>query len=162
MNRKAFLITGLSFGALAAIPMQKMLAQKTTTQAQEKPNSSAKEDNPAKLTTHVLDIMSGKPAAGMRIDFSVLEGDRDRLIKTVYTNKDGRTDEPLLVGDTMTVGRYKQLFYVADYYDKLGVDLPNPPFIDKVPLEFAISDATQKYHVPLLCTPWSYTTYRGS
>ncbi len=116
----------------------------------------------AKLTTHVLDTASGDPAMGMRIDFSVLEGDRYRLIKTLYTNVDGRTDEPLLSPEEIKVGRYEQIFYVADYYNKLGTKLPNPPFIDQVPLRFAIFDSTQRYHVPLLCKPWSYTTYRGS
>ncbi len=158
-NRRAFLVSGLSFAAISAIPMQKLLAQ---TKPSPTPSSAAPDKNQPKLTTHVLDITSGKPAAGMRIDFSVKEGDRYRLIKTLYTNKDGRTDEPLLIGNTMAVGRYRQLFYVADYYTKLGVDLPNPPFLDEVPLDFAIFDAAQKYHVPLLCTPWSYTTYRGS
>ncbi len=158
-NRRVFLVSGLSFAAISVIPMQKLLAQ---TKPSPTPTRAVQNPNQPKLTTHVLDVMSGKPAAGMRIDFSVKEGDRYRLIKTIYTNKDGRTDEPLLIGNNMAVGRYRQLFYVADYYTKLGVDLPNPPFLDEVPLDFAIFDAAQKYHVPLLCTPWNYTTYRGS
>jgi 5-hydroxyisourate hydrolase len=115
-----------------------------------------------RLTTHVLDTANGKPAAGMRIDFAVREGDGYRLLKTVQTNKDGRTDEPLLEGEAMAVGRYRLVFHLADYYRKLGVDLPEPPFLDEVPLSFAIFDAGQHYHVPLLASPWSYATYRGS
>lgn len=168
MNRRNFILTGLSFSAIATIPIVQTLAQakqlQSSAQNREIEKSIAAEMTKpeAKLTTHVLDITNGKPAAGMRIDFSVLEGDSYRLLKTIYTNQDGRTDEPLLVGEAMKVGRYEQVFYVAEYYTKLALDLPDPPFLDKVPLRFAIFDAAQKYHVPLLCTPWSYSTYRGS
>ena len=116
----------------------------------------------AGLITHVLDTTSGKPAAGVRVDFAAVEGDHYRLIKTVHTNADGRNDEPLLTADTMAVGRYQLLFYIGDYFAKLGIALPNPPFLDRVAIQFGISDATQHYHVPLLASPWSYTTYRGS
>jgi 5-hydroxyisourate hydrolase len=112
----------------------------------------------AGLTTHMLDTTSGKPAAGVRIDFAALEGDGSRLIKTVHTNADGRNDQPLLGADTMAVGRYQLVFYVAEYFSKLGIPLPNPPFLDKVAVQFGISDTTQHYHVPLLASPWSYTT----
>jgi 5-hydroxyisourate hydrolase len=116
----------------------------------------------AGLTTHVLDVASGKPAAGVRIDFAALEGDGYRAIKTVHTNPDGRNDQPLLTADTMATGRYQLLFYVGEYFSKLGMTLPNPSFLDQVPVQFGIFDAAQHYHVPLLVSPWSYTTYRGS
>jgi 5-hydroxyisourate hydrolase len=115
-----------------------------------------------RLSTHVLDTASGRPAGGMRLDFSVIEGDRWRLIKTIRTNGDGRTDEPLLAADAMATGQYKIEFYVADYFRALGTTLPEPAFLDRVPLRFGIADAAAHYHVPLLCSPWSYSTYRGS
>jgi 5-hydroxyisourate hydrolase len=146
ISRRSFLAAALLLGALDAA-VSGVLAQ----EAEE-----------GRLTTHVLDTMSGKPGAGMRIDFSVLEGDGYRLIKTVTTNADGRTDEPLLIGDDMAVGRYQLVFHVGEYFSKLGAELPDPPFLDSVPLQFAIFDAAQHYHVPLLVSPWSYTTYRGS
>jgi 5-hydroxyisourate hydrolase len=115
-----------------------------------------------RLSTHVLDTVAGEPAAGVRIDLSILEGGRWRLIKTVHTNADGRTDEPLMAGDAMLAGEFKLVFHVADYFRGKGVRLPDPPFLDRVPLRFGIADRDAHYHVPLLCTPWSYSTYRGS
>ena len=97
-----------------------------------------------------------------QIDFAVREGDRYRVLKTIRTNDDGRTDEPLLVGKTMAAGRYRLVFHVAEYFAKNGAALSSPPFLDEVPLDFAIADATTHYHVPLLVSAWSCTTYRGS
>jgi 5-hydroxyisourate hydrolase len=114
------------------------------------------------LTTHMLDTASGKPAEGVRIDFSVLEGSSYRLIRTVHTNADGRNAEPLLTPETMKVGRYELVFYIGEYFTKLGTVLPDPPFLEKAVIQFGMADATSHYHVPLLATPWSYTTYRGS
>jgi 5-hydroxyisourate hydrolase len=105
------------------------------------------------LSTHVLDTMRGRPAAGMKIE--LWSRDRSILIKTVATNSDGRTDGPLLSGDTMAAGNYELLFFVGDYFGERA-------FLDQVPVRFTISDAAAKYHVPLLVTPWSYSTYRGS
>jgi len=114
------------------------------------------------LTTHMLDTANGKPGDGVRIDFSVLDGSAYKLIKTVRTNADGRTPEPLLNAETMKVGQYQLMFYLAEYYTKLGTQLPNPPFLDKAVIQFGMADATAHYHVQVLATPWSYTTYRGS
>jgi 5-hydroxyisourate hydrolase len=114
------------------------------------------------LTTHMLDTTSGKPAEGVKIDFSVLEGGAYRLIRTVHTNADGRNAEPLLTPETMKVGRYELGFYIGEYFTKLGTVLPDPPFLEKAVIQFGMADATSHYHVPLLATPWSYTTYRGS
>ena len=114
------------------------------------------------LTTHMLDTASGKPAEGVRIDFSVLEGEAYKLIRTVRTNVDGRNAEPLLTPENMKIGQYQLVFYLAEYFTKLGTVLPNPPFLDKAVIQFGMADATSHYHVPLLATPWSYTTYRGS
>ena len=114
------------------------------------------------LTTHMLDTMNGIPAEGVRIDFSVLEAEVYRLIATMRTNADGRTPAPLLNAETMKAGRYQLLFYVAEYFAKRGVALPDPPFVDRAVIQFGITDAAAHYHVPLLASPWSYTTYRGS
>ena len=114
------------------------------------------------LTTHMLDTASGKPAEGVRIDFSVLEAGAYKLIRTVHTNADGRNADPLLTAETMKVGRYELVFYIGDYFTKLGTVLPDPPFLEKAAIQFGMADATSHYHVPLLATPWSYTTYRGS
>ncbi len=114
------------------------------------------------LTTHMLDTVSGKPAEGVRIDFAALDGETYRLIRTVHTNADGRNAEPLLTPETMKTGQYQLTFYIADYFTKLGTVLPNPPFLDKAVIQFGMADATSHYHVPLLASPWSYTTYRGS
>jgi len=115
-----------------------------------------------RLSTHVLDTRAGRPAAGMRVDFAMLESGAWRKLKSVQTNADGRTDEPLMAGDAMRTGEFKLVFHVAEYFRGQGVELPQPPFLDRVPLRFGIADAAAHYHVPLLCTPWSYSTYRGS
>lgn len=115
-----------------------------------------------RLTTHVLDTASGHPAVGMRVDFAVHDATGWQPIKTVYTNKDGRTDEPLLTGAAMRTGEFELLFHVAEYFRGKGQRVTQPPFLDRVPLRFGISDIDAHYHVPLLCTPWSYSTYRGS
>ena len=98
----------------------------------------------------------------MAVELSVLDADRWRRLKSVVTNADGRTDEPLLAGGAMAVGEYRLVFHVAEYYRARGESLPEPPFLDRVPIRFGIADPAAHYHVPLLCTPWSYTTYRGS
>ena len=116
---------------------------------------------PAKLSTHVLDTAHGCPAAGMKIELWSLNGEERTLVTTAKTNADGRT-EPLLTAETMKVGQYQLAFYLAEYYTKLGTVLPNPPFLDKAVIQFGMADATAHYHVPVLATPWSYTTYRGS
>ena len=113
---------------------------------------------PNKLSTHVLDLVTGRPAAGMRIELWKIES-KHTLVKAVTTNADGRTDAPLLDRTEMAAGAYELLFFVKDYFVTHHRD---SPFLDRVPVRFAISDATAAYHVPLLVTPWAYQTYRGS
>ena len=113
---------------------------------------------PAKLSTHVLDLTTGRPAAHMRIELWKIEG-KHTLLKAVTTNADGRTDAPLLERGEMAVGAYELLFFVKDYFVTHHRD---SPFLDRVPVRFAIADAAAAYHVPLLVTPWAYQTYRGS
>ena len=110
------------------------------------------------LTTHVLDTANGRPAAGMRLELTRLEnGDRMNL-KTAHTNSDGRTDEPLLGEDEFEAGVYEILFHVGGYFEEGG----SPPFLGEVPVRFGVSDLDAHYHVPLLVSPWAYSTYRGS
>lgn len=116
------------------------------------------------LTTHVLDTAQGRPAVALAIElwrFERQTGER-QLLKTVTTNHDGRTDVPLLTGDDFQPGYYELVFAVGDYFAQQGVPLPEPPFLDRVPLQFGIANASDHYHVPLLVSPWSYSTYRGS
>jgi 5-hydroxyisourate hydrolase len=111
-----------------------------------------------RLTTHVLDTASGRPAAGLELELFRLEGAERRLLKSVRTNGDGRTDEPLLKGGEFERGIYEIVFRVGGYFGEPG----EPPFLDLVPLRFGVSDPETHYHVPLLTSPWSYSTYRGS
>ena len=113
---------------------------------------------PAKLSTHVLDLTLGKPAAGLPIELW-RHDPRPALLKAVVTNADGRTDAPLLAGADLAAGTYELLFHVKDYFGARGVECP---FLDRVPVRFAITDVNGSYHVPLLVTPWAYSTYRGS
>ena len=113
---------------------------------------------PGKLSTHVLDTARGGPAAGVKIELWRLDPERT-LIKTVVTNDDGRTDSPLLGAGEMAAGGYELVFSVGDYFESRGV---KSPFFDQVPVRFQIADAGAPYHVPLVATPWSYSTYRGS
>ncbi len=115
------------------------------------------------LSTHVLDTMNGCPAAGMKVRLQRLSGDRVETIKDFTLNADGRNDGgALLDAETMAPGRYRLVFEVAAYFRARGVELPEPAFLDVVPLDFGIADAAGHYHVPLLASPWSYSTYRGS
>jgi len=114
-----------------------------------------------KLSTHVLDTANGCPAQGMQIELWSLHGER-KLLKSARTNTDGRTDHPLLQATEMKAGTYELLFYVGDYFAGKGVSTLKPPFLDRVPVRFGITDANASYHVPLLCSPWAYSTYRGS
>ena len=116
-----------------------------------------------RLTTHVLDTTRGAPAAGVRIDFSVFESDGNaRLMETLHTNRDGRTDQPVLGEAAFAIGRYELAFHIGAYFVSRGMQLAEPPFLDVIPIRFAIADITAHYHVPLLVSPWSYSTYRGS
>lgn len=115
-----------------------------------------------RLTTHVLDTVHGRPAAGMAVALYRLGAEGAALVGRWRLNADGRADAPLLDGDAMQPGAYRLVFGVADYFRGQGVVLPEPPFLSEVPLEFGIADAGAHYHVPLLASPWSYSTYRGS
>ncbi len=115
-----------------------------------------------KLTTHVLDTAHGCPAAGIAVTLVHLGEVRDRTLKRIVLDLDGRTPAPLLEGEAFKSGRYRLVFDVAEYFRSRGVSLADPPFLDRVPIEFSIAHAEANYHVPLLVSPWSYSTYRGS
>lgn len=116
-----------------------------------------------KLTTHILDTIHGCPAANVAIELWLIQSEQERtLLKTIRTNQDGRTDTPVLMGDEFQPGTYELVFAIGDYFSQRQVELPQPRFLDRVPVRFGISDVSSHYHVPLLATPWSYTTYRGS
>jgi 5-hydroxyisourate hydrolase len=115
------------------------------------------------LTTHVLDTALGKPAEGLVIDLFRVEGEARTHLKTIVTNSDGRVDGgPILVGDSFVAGTYELLFRAGDYLRASGAKLPEPAFLDLVPIRFGIADTTAHYHVPLLISPYGYSTYRGS
>ncbi|MEL6248369.1 MAG: hydroxyisourate hydrolase [Cyanobacteria bacterium J06648_16] len=114
-----------------------------------------------KLTTHVLDTANGCPAAGLAIELWRMDAPQAQL-KRVVTNSDGRTDGPLLQDSEWVPGVYELRFAVGDYFKAGSSDLPDPMFLDVVPIRFGIADAEAHYHVPLLCSPWAYSTYRGS
>ena len=116
-----------------------------------------------RLSTHVLDTHSGMPAAGIAIELTELsELGVPRIITHAVTNSDGRTDQPLIGGRPIPIGRYELMFSVGDHFAARGVPMSDPPFLDQIPLRFSVSDPEGHLHVPLLVTPWSYATYRGS
>jgi 5-hydroxyisourate hydrolase len=115
-----------------------------------------------KLTTHVLDTMHGCPAAGMTVALWRLDAAGAVQVEALKLNADGRADVPLLDGEAFLPGHYRLVFGVAAYFRERGVALPDPPFLADVPIEFGIADAAAHCHVPLLCSPWAYSTYRGS
>jgi len=114
-----------------------------------------------KLTTHVLDTANGCPAAGIALRLSRLGTDA-AVLCTTLTNADGRCDAPLLAGGALRAGQYELVFHVGAYFAARGVQLPDPPFLDEIVLRFGVSDPAAHYHVPLLVSPFGYSTYRGS
>lgn len=115
------------------------------------------------LSTHVLDTMHGTPASGMHVRLYITQGDQALLVKSFTLNEDGRNPDGLLYDNaTLKVGTYRLVFDVAGYFKARGVVLPEPAFLNEVRLDFGVADTSQHYHVPLLASPWSYSTYRGS
>jgi 5-hydroxyisourate hydrolase len=124
--------------------------------------SSAVQAPSGRLTTHVLDTTSGQPGAGLVVELFRIEGEARRLLARLTTNADGRTPEPLLAGAELERGTYELVFHVGDYFRARGVALTEPAFLDQVPVRFGIADPARHYHVPLLVSPYGYSTYRGS
>ena len=113
-----------------------------------------------KLTTHCLDTFSGKPAKGVKVDVYLVSDKREKLYSTILNNN-GRSDEPLIEGTNFKEGQYELVFFIGDYFKKI-TNLPKTPFLNEVVIRFGISNSKEHYHIPLLVTPWSYSTYRGS
>ena len=116
----------------------------------------------ARLSTHVLDTMRGVPAENVTIDLYRVEENGRRHIKREKTNSDGRTSEPLLSDENMEAGVYELTFYAGEYFHRCGISLTTPPFLDEIVIRFGLADPKKNYHVPLLLSPYSYSTYRGS
>ena len=114
-----------------------------------------------KLTTHVLDVYSGKPGKGIKVDLYYVKNDKREKLNSVILNNDGRTDQALVDGANFKEGQYEIVFFIGDYFKKI-TEVPKIPFLDDVVVKFGISNTKEHYHVPLLVSPWSYSTYRGS
>ena len=114
------------------------------------------------LTTHVLDTAQGIPAQGMSVSLYRRQGEQRELIVATYTNADGRCDSPILPSESFVTGEYELEFAAGDYFRQAGINLPEPAFLDIVPIRFGIADEASHYHVPLLVSPYSFSTYRGS
>ena len=115
-----------------------------------------------RLTTHVLDTAQGIPARGVRITLSRVDGPDQSPIAQVVTNGDGRVDDPVLEGPSFTAGTYELVFDIDDYFRNQPVEITDPPFLDLVTIRFTVTDAGGNWHIPLLVSPWAYSTYRGS
>ena len=113
-----------------------------------------------KLTTHCLDTFSGKPAKGIKVDVYSISEKREK-INSITLNDNGRADKPLIEGENFKEGQYELVFFVGDYFKKI-TELPKTPFLNEVVIKFGISNPKEHYHIPLLVSPWSYSTYRGS
>ena len=116
------------------------------------------------LTTHILDLTHGKPAANVKIELYYSESSSStwQLLQTAVTNADGRLDGPLLTGEDAKTGTYEIIFHIGDYFRNQSIELPEPPFLDQVPVRFGLASPASHYHVPLLVSPWGYQVYRGS
>jgi 5-hydroxyisourate hydrolase len=117
----------------------------------------------AGVTTHVLDVTRGRPADGVRLElYELAVGSERELVVDVVTNADGRTDKPLISADQARVGQFELIFHAGDYFRRRRAEPADPPFLDLIPIRFGVADPQAHYHVPLLVSPWSYSTYRGS
>lgn len=155
IGRRDFVVTGLAAGVAAGAVASSLSGDGLFVR-------KAHAAEGGRLTLHAIDTYFGQTKAGMQIDLSVMEGDSYKLIKTVETVERGRTEAPLLEGDDVKVGRYELLMHLDDYFAKHAQGLPTPPFLSKVHIRFGLYDASQKFHVPILFSPWSYSYYRGS
>jgi len=160
--RRQFALSGLALGAAALAP-HGALAQTAV------PAGPAQASGPIvlhgvspRLTVHALDTFHGAAATGLRIDFSKLEGDRYKRLFNFTVNANGRSDEPLLIGDTYQPGDYELLLHVDDYFAGKQVRLPTPPFLTKLPVRIRVVNVAERIHLPIQFGPWSYTYSRGS
>ena len=163
LTRRSFLPAGLALGGLG---LQLANAQAADAPASAPAGLSVAPTSMSgvspRLTVHAIDSFHGVTGAGLKYQLSRLEGDKPVLIKTVLSTPGGRPADPLLLDDAYKVGRYEILLHLDDYFAMMGAKLPSPSFLSKVPLRFAITDATQRVHLAALFSPWGYSYYRGS
>lgn len=157
LTRRELLTASLVIGAASVLPGLAMAADAAKPAAPAETTTAG-----GRLTFHGIDTHHGATIGALRVDLSRLEGSQYKLVKTFETVKNGRSDGPVIQGEELKVGRYELLLHLDDYFAKLGVKLPSPNFLSKVPLRFAVYDAAQRYHIPVLFNPWSYSYYRGS
>jgi len=158
--RRRFALSGLALGAAALAP-HGAKAQTPAGPAQASGPIVLHGVSP-RLTVHALDTFHGAAATGLRIDFSVREGDGFKLLRTVTMNGNGRADEPLLIGDSYRTGDYELLLHVDEYFARKASRLPTPPFLSKLPVRIRVANAAERIHLPIQFGPWSYTYSRGS
>jgi 5-hydroxyisourate hydrolase len=156
------IVTGIVGGTVASSPL--VMAQTSTPQQPGALTTAPVSQSglSPRLTLHAIDTFHGTPGAGLNCDLSVLEGDRYRAIKSITTAENGRTPEPLLADEALLAGRYELLLHLDAYFQKWSTQLPKPNFLGTVPVRFVIRDPKQRYHVPILFSPWGYSYYRGS
>lgn len=154
--RRKFIATGLALGASVFAPGEGIAQVPSPAQP------PAKSAGPGRLTMHAIDIWNGQPASGIKVDLSIKDGDSYRLVQSFNANKGGRTDKPLFEGESFARGSYELLLHVEDHYARLGAQMPKPAFLTSVPIRFSIAEPSQRYHIAILLTPWSYSYYRGS
>lgn len=156
LPRRKFLATGLALGASV------LATGEAVAQAAPAAPQPAKAAGPGRLTMHAIDTWNGMPASGIKVTLSKRDGDTYRVVQTFNANKGGRTDKPLFEGENFERGSYEILLHVEEHYAKLGAQMPRPAFLTEVPIRFSIDDPSQRYHIAILLTPWSYSYYRGS
>ena len=162
LRRRGFLAAGLSLGGAALAPRHVAAADEPAQPSGLKVAPKSQAGVSPRLTFHAIDIFHGATGAGLKLDLSRYEGGAWRPLKTVEVAAGGRPADPLLVGDAYQPGRYEVLMHVGEYFERLGAKLPKPAFYSKVPLRIVIHDASQRVHLPVLFSPWSYSFYRGS
>jgi 2-oxo-4-hydroxy-4-carboxy-5-ureidoimidazoline decarboxylase len=162
LNKKAAILNGLRRRLKNSTDQEVKMALQEIFKIAEFRLSDLLQPMPTKLTTHMLDTAQGCPARDMKIELWSLGRTRKKRLKTVRTNPDGRTEQPLLDGNAFRPGEYELVFFVGDYFARRIPENARLRFLDRVPVRFGIADTTAAYHVPLLCSPWAYSTYRGS
>ncbi|SDD12079.1 5-hydroxyisourate hydrolase [Cupriavidus sp. YR651] len=167
-SRRRFALQSVTLGSGALIAATSLTAQAaetapTSTPAPNQTTGPVQQGGLSpRLTMHALDTYHGTPAAGLRVDFLKIDGAHSQMIRTVTLPGNGRTDPPLLIGDTYRAGTYELVLHVDEYFAERQAALPQPPFLSRIPLRFRITDVTQRIHLPVLFGPWSYNYYRGS
>ena len=161
--RRQFALSGLALGA-AALASRGALAQAPAAVPGPAPATGpiVQAGASPRLTIHAIDTYFGSAAAGLRIDFSKRDGERWQLVRSVVTNANGRSEEPLLIGENYQPGEYELVLHAQEYFERRKASLPTPPFLSTVPVRIRIADVSQRFHLPIQLGPWSYSYSRGS